>query len=83
MAVLPRMIKMVVGVVTTGIVAYPFSAAIYVGSIGMSFSVAEVAVFFDGMRSTHFGGAVLGYVCMTATDLGPACACVGLVLCHG
>jgi hypothetical protein len=44
-AMLPRMVQMVMRIVAAGIVAHPFPTAMYVGSIGMSSFVVEVAMF--------------------------------------
>jgi hypothetical protein len=42
-AVLPRMIEVVVGIVGTGIVADPFAVGVNVGGVGMAFVVVEMS----------------------------------------
>jgi len=78
-AMLPRMVQMVMRVVAAGIVAHPFPTATYVGSIGMSGLVVEVAMFLDRMRSGYPRRAMCRNVHTAATDVGSAAAAM---LCH-
>jgi hypothetical protein len=82
-AMLPRVIQMVVGIVGAGVMAYPLSAPIDVGSIGMSLFLAEVAVFLGRMRSGYFRRTVLRDILMAAAHLRPATAAMCVVLCQG
>jgi hypothetical protein len=73
-AVLPRMIEMVMRVATAGVVAYPLSTVVDVGSIGMSFLVVEVATLLGRMRSGCSRRTVRGDVLTPTTNLRTAAA---------
>jgi hypothetical protein len=68
------------GVAAAGIMAYPFSAVVDMGCVGMSFAVVEVVVFFGGTRRLDTRRTVRWNILTTATNLRPAAA---RVLCHG
>jgi len=77
------MIQAIMSVVSTGVMAHPLSAPIHVGSVGMSFLFAEVAMFLGRMRGRYPRRTVLRYVLMAAADLRPATAALmATVLCH-
>ena len=81
-AMLPRMVQMVMRIVAAGIMAHPFPTAMYVGSIGMSSFVVEVAMFLDRVRSGYSRRAVCRNVHTAATDVGPAAATMAAMLCQ-
>ena len=62
--------------------AHPFPTAMYVGSIGMSCLVVEVAVFLDRVRSGYPRRAMCRNVLTAATDFGPAAATMAAMLCQ-
>jgi hypothetical protein len=77
------MIQMVMRVVAAGIVAHPLPTIMYMGSIGMSWAVAEVGVFLDRARSGNSRRAVCGDVLTAATDRRSAtAAAMAAVLCQ-
>jgi len=82
-AMLPRTIQMLMRVVAAGIMAYPFSIGMYVGSVGMSRPVVEVGVSLGRVRSGYSRRAVCRNVLTAATDLRPATAAtMAAVLCQ-
>jgi hypothetical protein len=83
-AMLPGVIETVMSVVAAGIMAHPLFAPINVGSVGMSFLFAEVAVFLSRTRGGDSRRTVLRDVLMAATDLRlGATACMAAMLCQG
>ena len=84
-AMFPWMIQVVMSVAAASIMAHPFSAVVYVRSIGMSFPVVEVAVFLSLMRRGRSRRTVPGDVLAAATDLRPTAAVVlmATMLRHG
>lgn len=82
-AMFPGMIQMVMGIVAAGIMANPLSIGMDVGSIRMSFLVAEFAVFIDGVSGGYSGRTVLRNVLMAATDFRSGATCMFFVLCQG
>jgi hypothetical protein len=80
-AMFPRMIEVVMRIVTAGVMAYPLSTVVYVRSIRMSFAVVEVTVLLGRTRVLYSGGTVPGDVLTSATNLRTAAAFVAL--CRG
>ena len=80
---LPRTIQMVMSVVAAGVMAHPLFAPIHVRSIGMSFLLAELAVFLGRMWSGYSRRAALRNVLMAATDLWPGATLMAAVLRQG
>jgi hypothetical protein len=77
---LPRTIQTVMSVVAAGIVAHPLSTVVHVGSIGVSFPIVEMSVFFRRMRSGYPRRAVFGDVLASATNLLPPSTLMAFVL---
>ena len=63
---LPGMLEVEAGIVTSLIVAHPFTVAVYVRGLGMSFAVAEGLLRSGLMRRTVIGWwTLVGYVAAT------------------